>query len=76
MRLVFMEIGSSMDLQSQGGHVVKGALLPDKPGYLLFLPLPRFCPMNSRPQLLVFPCFCRSDFLTNPYIENIWKCFY
>lgn len=41
MKLVFMEICSSMEFQSQGGHVVKGALLPDKPGYLWFhLPSP------------------------------------
>lgn len=36
MKLVFMEICSSTEFQSQGGRVVKGALLPDKPGYLWF----------------------------------------
>lgn len=36
MKLVFMEICSSMEFRSQGGRVVKGALLPDKPGYLWF----------------------------------------
>lgn len=36
MKLVCMEICSSMEFPSQGGRVVKGTLLPDKPGYLWF----------------------------------------
>lgn len=34
MKLVFVKTGSHMEFQSLGGRVVKGALLPDKPGYL------------------------------------------
>lgn len=36
-----MEISSSMEFQSQGGCVVRGALLPEGPGYLWFHCPPR-----------------------------------
>lgn len=36
MKVVFMEISSSMEFQSHIGCVVRGALLPEGPGYLWF----------------------------------------
>lgn len=36
MKVVFMEISSSVEFQSQAGCVVRGALLPEEPGYLWF----------------------------------------
>lgn len=40
---------------------------------LVSFPSPGFYTMNFHPQLLVFPCLSISDFLTDSYIESIWK---
>lgn len=36
MKMVFTEICRSLECQSHVGCALKGALLPDKPGYLWF----------------------------------------
>lgn len=64
----------SWKFQSLGGRVVKGALLPDQPAVPGVIPLPGSVQWISHPQPLVFLCLSISDFLTDPYIENIWKC--
>lgn len=55
MKLVFMEICSSTEFQSQGGHAVKGSLLPDKPGYLWFHSTPQVLYNEFPPSVFSLP---------------------